>query len=87
MSKDLTWVATKIKQLLDKSPYVDDYLEYIPNDFRSSIILIYRDFLISINKENEITLGVQPTMNDKYKRNDLIEKLEMMVDKVNVKHL
>ena len=85
MSKDLTWVAIKIKQLLDRSPYIFDFSDYISNERNPAII--YKDFIVSIDDENEITLGIQPTMNDRNRRNELVEKLEMMVDKVNVKHL
>lgn len=85
MEKDLTWVVIKIKQMLDKSPYVFDYSDYVSNENNPSIV--YKDFIISIDKENEITLGIQPTMNSKNERNELVEKLEMLVDRVNVKHL
>lgn len=71
--------------MLDKSPYVFDYSDYVSNENNPSIV--YKDFIISIDKENEITLGIQPTMNSKNERNELVEKLEMLVDRVNVKHL
>lgn len=84
MKQDLTWVATKLKQLLDTSPYIFDYSEYVSNDDKPT--LVYKDFLISVDGEDRITLGVQPTLNRENK-DKLVDKLEMMVDKVNVKHL
>lgn len=84
MKQDLTWVAIKLKQLLDTSPYIFDYSEYVSNDKNPT--LVYKDFLISVDGEDKITLGVQPTLNRENK-DKLVDKLEMMVDKVNVKHL
>lgn len=84
MDKDLTWVAIKLKQLLDKSPYIFDFSEYVSNSKNPT--LVYKDFLISIDDEDKITLGVQPTLS-RENRNDLVGKLEMMIDRVNVKHL
>lgn len=84
MSKDFTWVAIKLKQLLDTSPYVFEYSDYISD--KRNPALVYKNFIILIDEEDTITLGVQPTF-DKKDKDELVGKLEMMVDKVNVKHL
>lgn len=81
---DLIWVTSKIKQFLEKSPYVLDYTDYCYGKYPS---LIYKKFIITVEDENTITLGLQPMMMEENERDQLIEKLQMIIDNVNIREL
>lgn len=80
---DLVWVASKIRQFLQSSPYIFDFADY--ESFPRPIIA-FREFIISVESENSITLGIQPGMSN-VNVNELKEKLGYMVDEINLRYL
>lgn len=84
MNSDLVWVTSKIKQLLEQSPYVFDYTDYCYGQHPS---LIYKKFIITVESEDSITLGIQPMMMEKEEQERLINKMRRLVDNVYIKEL
>ncbi len=84
MGEDLIWVTSKIKQFLERSPYVLDYSDYCYGEKPS---LVYKKFIITVENENMITLGIQPTIMAEMEINELKDKLLQLIDNVEVKML
>lgn len=76
--ENLHWVADKIKQHLDNGPFILEFGEY---NYFDMPVFVYKSFVILINNENSITVGIQPTM-DNERRELLINSLKMIVDEV-----
>jgi len=84
MNNDLVWVASKVKQFLEKGPYVLDYCDCCYGKYPS---LIYKKFIITVEDEDTITIGFQPMMLNDGEEERLIDKLKQIVTNVNMKEL
>ena len=81
--EDYIWVASKIQQTLEKSPYVLDFADY---DNFDKPVLSYDKFIIYVVNEDKIVLGIQPGLETE-KKNKLIEVMNKIVSQVEIKYL
>ena len=83
--KNLMWVANKVQEyLLNVSPYKNNFVSL---DIIDKPTLIYDAFIILVEKENKIILGIQPTAISNDEVTVLLENLYMIVDNVIVRWL
>lgn len=82
--ENILWTVNKIHDyLMNTSPYRE---KFISKEIIDKPTLIYEDFIILVEDEYNIIIGIQPTMNKK-ESDLLIQNLEMIVDNVIIREL